>query len=55
MNLEDVDLDDFPRLDDEQLRHLTCGTYQLKLSSSYIQEHIDEESDIYSRTKKILP
>lgn len=38
---------DFPRLDEEQLRNITCGTYQLKLSSSYIQEHIDGNSDIH--------
>ena len=31
----------FPELDEEQLRNLTCGTYQLKMSSSYAQEHID--------------
>ena len=37
---------EFPRLDDEQLRNLTCGTYQLKLSPSYIQEHIEGECDI---------
>lgn len=43
----EVDLVSFPRLDDEELRNLTCGTYQLKLSSSYMQEHLDGESDIY--------
>ncbi|XP_061195021.1 uncharacterized protein LOC133203192 [Saccostrea echinata] len=43
----EVDLDSFPILDDEELRNLTCGTYQLKLSSSYMQEHMDGESDIY--------
>ena len=30
---------DFPRLSEERLRELT--TYQLKLSKSYIQEHVD--------------
>ena len=45
--IDDNDLDDFPYLDEEQLRNITCGTYQLKLSSSYIQEHMDEESDIF--------
>ena len=40
-------LQGFPKLDDEQLRNITCGTYQLKLSSSYIQEHIDGESLIH--------
>jgi len=38
---------DFPQLSDEQLRFLTCGVYQLKLSASYMQEHIDGESDIH--------
>lgn len=44
----EVDLDSYPRPDNEELRNLTCGTYQLKLSSSYMQEHLDGESDIYS-------
>lgn len=43
----EVDLDSFPRLDDEELRNLTCGTYQLKLSFSYMQEHLDGERYIY--------
>ncbi|XP_062586998.1 uncharacterized protein LOC134248601 [Saccostrea cucullata] len=43
----EMDLGSFPTLDDEELRNLNCGTYQLKLSSSYMQEHIDGESDIY--------
>ncbi|XP_061168242.1 uncharacterized protein LOC133177166 [Saccostrea echinata] len=43
----EVDLDSFPIFDVEELRNLTCGTYQLKLSSSYMQEHMDGESDIY--------
>ena len=32
---------DFPQLDEERLRELTCGSYQLRLSASYAQEHID--------------
>jgi hypothetical protein len=32
---------DFPHLDEEGLRALTCGTYQLRLSSSYAQEHME--------------
>lgn len=43
----DCDLADFPHLTDEQLRTLTCGIYQLKLCSSYIQEHVDGDSDIH--------
>ena len=38
---------DFPRLSEERLRELTCGTYQLKLSKSYIQEHVDGKNDIF--------
>ena len=40
-------LNSFPTLDEKELRNLTCGSYQLKLSSSYIQEHIDGGSDIF--------
>ena len=40
-HVSEVELTDFPELDEEQLRSLTCGTYQLKLSSSYMQEHVD--------------
>lgn len=43
----EVDLDSFRRLDVEELRNLTCGTNQLRLSSKYMQEHLDGESDIY--------
>ena len=32
-------LDEFPYLGEEELRNITCGTYQLKLSSSYVQEY----------------
>lgn len=40
------DLTDFPCLDEEQLRSLTCGTYQLRLSPSYAQEHIEGDCAI---------
>ncbi|XP_062589596.1 uncharacterized protein LOC134251226 isoform X2 [Saccostrea cucullata] len=40
------ELQDFPRLDEDQLRELTCGTYQVKLSSSYAEEHFGNGSDI---------
>jgi hypothetical protein len=36
----------FPQLMEEQLRSNTFGVYQLKLSSSYIQEYMDGESRI---------
>jgi hypothetical protein len=36
----------FPQLMEEQLRSITFGVYQLKLSSSYIQEYMDGESRI---------
>ncbi|XP_056001835.1 uncharacterized protein LOC125657084 [Ostrea edulis] len=45
--VHECDIQNFPTLDEEQLRNLTCGTYQLKLSRSYIQEHIEGECDIY--------
>lgn len=38
---ENEDLTDLPCLDEKQLRSLTCGTYQLRLSPSYAQEHIE--------------
>ncbi|CAG2252289.1 unnamed protein product [Mytilus edulis] len=39
-------LDDFPVLDEEDLRNITCGVYQLKLSTSYIQEHLEGNCQI---------
>lgn len=39
-------LEDFSKLSEEDLRNITCGTYQLKLSPSYVQEYLGEESDI---------
>ncbi|KAK3102132.1 hypothetical protein FSP39_009062 [Pinctada imbricata] len=40
------DVEDFPRLDEEQLRSLTCGTYQLRLSPNYAQEHLEGDCAI---------
>ena len=40
----DTELDDFPRLTEEQLRTVTCGIYQLKLSPGYIQEHLQGDA-----------
>ncbi|CAC5377200.1 unnamed protein product [Mytilus coruscus] len=42
----DNNLDDFPRLDEEDLRNITCGVYQMKLSTSYIQEHLEGNCQI---------
>ena len=39
-------LNEFPKLDDTMLRLLTLGTYQLKMSSSYIQEYVGGECNI---------
>lgn len=39
-------LDDFPYIGENELRNMTCGTYQLKLCSSYIQEYVDGQSEI---------
>lgn len=40
------DLMDFPNMDEEQLRAITCGVYQLRLSPSYAQEHIEGDCSI---------
>lgn len=37
---------DFPNMDEEQLRAITCGVYQLRLSPSYAQEHIEGDCSI---------
>jgi uncharacterized protein YdaL len=39
-------LADFPHLDETELRNNTCGIYQLKLSSSYMQEYLEGNSEI---------
>ena len=46
VSTEECQLDNFPKLDDTMLRLLTLGTYQLKLSSSYIQEFVGGECNI---------
>ena len=38
---------DFPHLDETELRNITCGVYQLKLSSSYMQEYLEVNSEIF--------
>lgn len=38
--LDSIEPDSFPKLSEDQLRMLTCGVYQLKMSTSYIQEHM---------------
>lgn len=43
--LDTQDLVDFPELDLDYLRNLTVGTYQLKLSSSYIQDKLVRDND----------
>jgi hypothetical protein len=47
-------IDNCPRVNEDQLRSLTCGVYQLKLSSSYIQEDMDGGSDIRPQRKPIV-
>lgn len=39
-------LHDFPKLTEQQLREMTCGSYQLNFSRCYIKEHIDGNHDI---------
>ncbi|OWF49584.1 uncharacterized protein LOC110451517 isoform X2 [Mizuhopecten yessoensis] len=36
----------FPKLDETDLRNITCGSYQLKLASSYMQEHINGDCEM---------
>lgn len=45
--VDECDIDNFPRLSDEQLSELTLGVYQIRLSSSYIQEHLEGNCDIH--------
>lgn len=33
-------------MDEEQLRSITCGVYQLRLSPSYAQEHVEGDCSI---------
>jgi hypothetical protein len=40
-------LADFPHLDETELRKITCGVYQLKLSSSYMQGYLEGNSEIF--------
>lgn len=44
--MEEADFEGFPRLDEDQLRSLTCGVYQLRLSPYYAKEHIDDGSNL---------
>ena len=37
---------DFPILDESEMRIITFGSYQMKMGSSYIQEHLDGNCDI---------
>ena len=43
--MDEMENDTFPRLKD-QLRELTFGVYQLWLSTSYIQEHLEGNCEI---------
>ena len=45
LKLDEADLHDFPILSLEFLENLTFGTYQLKLSPSYIQDKLLREND----------
>lgn len=39
-------LHDFPKLTKQQLREMTCDSFQLKLSRCYIKEYIEGNHDI---------
>jgi len=43
---------DFPHLDETELRNITCGVYQLKLSSSYMQEYLEGNSEIFVPSRR---
>ena len=45
--MEDNYLADYPHFDQTELRNITCGVYQLKLSSSYMQEYLEVNSEIF--------
>ena len=38
---------DFPHLDETEQRNISCGVYQFKLSSSYMQEYLEVNSEIF--------
>ncbi|XP_041357860.1 uncharacterized protein LOC121374814 [Gigantopelta aegis] len=46
-NLDDatVELQNFPKLNMDQLRDITIGVYQLKQASSYSREHVDDNGE----------
>jgi len=44
--ISEDDAENFPRLSEEDLRTITCGVYQLKLSPCYMKEHLDESCSI---------
>ena len=44
-NIEEMQLERFPKLDFEQITTYVCGTYQLRMASSYYAEHINEHGD----------
>jgi hypothetical protein len=48
INVDEADIA-FPTMNEEELRELTFGVYQLKQSPSYIQEHKEGEFDIKGR------
>ena len=44
--MDEMESDIFPRLKEDQLRKLTFGVYQLWLSTSYMQEHLEGNCEI---------
>ena len=44
--MDEMEIDIFPHLREDQLRELTFGVYQLWLSTSYIQEHLEGNCEI---------
>ena len=41
--MEKDDLQNFPKLSEDELRDLTLGVYQIKQAKSYTQEHLNTD------------
>ena len=44
----------FHNFDETELRNITCGVFQLRLSSSLMQEYLEGNSEILSIKKMII-
>lgn len=57
-NVDESSIMEFPKLDQEDLRSLTLGVYQLKLAKSYTHEHMKEDGKydllVHRQTESLL-